>query len=103
MASVISNVAEIDMIKAIIKEERFTDKDREMVKQFIEGRSFKNIDEAMLRLAEINEVIARERAVIDNQIKGNYRPIDYSSDAPGIGVENKERIQRLLELSQTGT
>jgi hypothetical protein len=103
MASVILNVAEIDMIEAIIKEERFTDKDREMVREFIGGRSFKNIDEAMLRLAEINEVIARERAVIDNQIKGNYRPIEYSSDAPGIGVENKERIQKLLELSQKGT
>ena len=101
MASVISNVAEIDMIKAIIKEERFTDKDREMVKQFIEGRSFKNIDEAMLRLAEINEVIARERAVIDNQIKGNYRPIEYPSDAPGIGIDNKEEIQRLLDLSES--
>jgi len=103
MASIITNVAELDMIKAIIKEERFTDKDRQMVREFIEGRSFKNIDEARLRLAEINEVIARERAVIDNQIKGNYRPIEYTSDAPGIGVQNKQRVQELLELSQKGT
>ena len=101
MASVISNVAEIDMIKAIIKEERFTDKDRQMVREFINGRSFKNIDEAMLRLAEINEVIERERTVIDNQIKGNYRPIEYTSDAPGIGIENKEEIKRLLDLSES--
>ena len=100
MASIITNVAELDMIKAIIKEERFTDKDRQMVREFIEGRSFKNIDEARLRLAEINEVIARERAVIDNQIKGNYRPIEYTSDAPGIGVQNKQRVQELLELSK---
>ena len=103
MASVILNVAEIDMIEAIIKEERFTDQDRKLVREFIQGRNFRNIEEARLRLAEINEVIARERTVIDNQIKGNYRPIEYPSDAPGIGIENKERIQKLLELSQTGT
>jgi hypothetical protein len=101
MASIITNVAELDMIKAIIKEERFTDKDRQMVREFIEGRSFKNIDEARLRLAEINEVIARERAVIDNQIKGNYRPIEYTSDAPGIGVADKEEVKRLLDLSES--
>jgi hypothetical protein len=72
-----------------------------MVREFIEGRSFKNIDEARLRLAEINEVIARERAVIDNQIKGNYRPIEYTSDAPGIGVADKEEVKRLLDLSES--
>lgn len=103
MASVITNVAEIDMIEAIIKEERFTDKDRQMVREFISGRSFKNIDEARLRLAEIKEVVAREKTVIDNQIKGNYRPIEYKSDTPGIGLEDKERMQKLLELSQKKT
>ena len=51
-------------------------------------------------MSEINEVIARERAVIDNQIKGNYRPIEYPSDAPGIGIDNKEEIQRLFELTE---
>jgi len=101
LANVILSVAEIDLIEAIIKEDRFTEQDRTMVRQFIRGDNYKDQEEALLRYNEVMEIITREEAVINNQLEGNYQPVK----RPGIEertLSNKKRIDELLKLS-TGT
>ena len=101
LANVILSVAEIDLIEAIIKEDRFTEQDRTMVREFIRGDNYKDQEEALLRYNEVMEIITREEAVINNQLEGNYKPIQ----VPGLeekSLSNKKRIDELLKLS-TGT
>ena len=101
LANVILSVAEIDLIEAIIKEDRFTEQDRTMVREFIRGNNYKDQEEALLRYNEVMEIITREEAVINNQLEGNYQPVK----RPGIEertLSNKKRIDELLKLS-TGT
>ena len=96
---ILQNVAEIDLIEGIIKEDRFTEQDRKMVREFIKGDNYKTQDEALLRLAEVMEIIDRTDLVLMNQLEGNYRPIETMS-REDRALANKTRVAKLLELSK---
>ena len=99
LTKVLLNVAEIDLIEGIIKEDRFTEADRKMVREFIKGDSYKTQAEALIRYKEVMEVIDRTETVIMNQLEGNYKPITTMS-SEDQSLQNKERIARLMELSK---
>ena len=96
---ILLNVAEIDLIEGIIKEDRFTEQDRKMVREFIKGDNYKTQEEALLRLEEVMEIIDRTDLVLMNQLEGNYRPIEIVS-AEDRALANKTRVAKLLELSK---
>jgi hypothetical protein len=96
---ILQNVAEIDLIEGIIKEDRFTEQDRKMVREFIKGDNYKTQEEALLRLAEVMEIIDRTDLVLMNQLEGNYRPIETMS-REDRALANKTRVAKLLELSK---
>ena len=96
---ILLNVAEIDLIEGIIKEDRFTEQDRKMVREFIKGDNYKTQEEALLRLEEVMEIIDRTDLVLMNQLEGNYRPIETMS-REDRSLANKTRVAKLLELSK---
>ena len=99
LSKILLNVAEIDLIEGIIKEDRFTEQDRKMVREFIKGDNYKTQAEALLRLEEVMEIIDRTDTVLMNQLEGNYRPIETMS-IEERSLDNKSRVEELLKLSK---
>jgi hypothetical protein len=99
LSKILLNVAEIDLIEGIIKEDRFTEQDRRMVREFIKGDNYKTQAEALLRLEEVMEIIDRTDTVLMNQLEGNYRPIETMS-IEERSLDNKSRVEELLKLSK---
>jgi hypothetical protein len=98
LLKVLQNVAEIDLIEAIIKEDRFTEQDRKMVREFIKGSSFTTIEEARLRHKEVIQLLNRKVGVLENTLEG-YRKFDI----PGTverQQKSKARIDELMQLLQ---
>jgi hypothetical protein len=105
MTQVFNNVAEVNLIKEILKESRFSDKDRELVRQFITGTKFKNKREMMLRWNEVKEKITDGINLGEFTIEGRRVPEDFTPDNEYQmpGERNSELIQSILELSNNQT
>ena len=105
VSQVFGSVAEVNLIKDILNEARFSDKDRELVRDFIRGRKFKTPLEAKLRHKEVMEIIDRALTGLNFQLE-NYQ-LPPGSSASDTDPENTdERLnqlrQNVLDLSNKG-
>ena len=92
MLQVFNNLAEVNLIKQILKEARFSDKDRELVREVIEGRPFKNKREVMLRWNIIEKKIQDGIGAIDFKLEGRRVPEGFIK---GTGVASEDRLSEL--------
>ena len=100
ISQVFGSVAEVNLIKDILNESRFSDKDREMVQQFINGRNFKTREEAMLRHAQVMEIVSRgiqgmEFTLENYQLPPGMSPSD--NDPAAVDARLLDRKTKLLE------
>ena len=100
ISQVFGSVAEVNLIKDILNESRFSDKDREMVKQFINGRNFKTREEAIMRHAEVMEIVNRgiqgmEFTLENYQLPPGMSPSD--NDPEKVDARLRDRKTKLLE------
>jgi len=101
VSQVFGSVAEVNLIKDILNEARFSDKDRELVRDFIRGRKFKTQLEAKLRHKEVMEIIDRGITGLNFQLE-NYQlpPGASASDTdPGNTDDRLNQLrQRVFDL-----
>jgi hypothetical protein len=105
VSQVFASVAEVNLIKDILNEARFSDKDRELVRDFIRGRKFKTPLEAKLRHKEVMEIIDRALTGLNFQLE-NYQlpPGSSASDTDPENTDNRlnQLRQNILDLSNKG-
>ena len=87
-----------NLIKEILNESRFSDKDRVLVREFISGRNFANVEEARARHKEVTEIINRNISALDFKLQSYKMP-----PRPKSEVQHEERINTLLETLQNQT
>jgi len=100
ISQVFGSVAEVNLIKDILNESRFSDKDREMVQQFINGRNFKTREEAMLRHAQVMEIVSRGIQGIEFKLENYQLPPGMSpsdNDPAAVDARLLDRKTKLLE------
>ena len=100
ISQVFGSVAEVNLIKDILNESRFSDKDREMVQQFINGRNFKTLEEAKLRHTEVMKIVSRgiegmEFTLENYQLPPGMSPSD--NDPEAVDARLRDRKTKLLE------
>ena len=102
VSQVFGSVAEVNLIKDILNEARFSDKDRELVRDFIRGRKFKTPLEAKLRHKEVMEIIDRALTGLNFQLE-NYQlpPGSSASDTDPENTDDRLNLlrQKVLDLS----
>ena len=96
VSQVFGSVAEVNLIKDILNEARFSDRDRELVRDFIRGRKFKTQLEAKLRHKEVMEIIDRGITGLNFQLE-NYQ-LPPGASASDTDPENTD--DRLNQLRQ---
>ena len=97
VSQVFGSVAEVNLIKDILNESRFSDRDRIMVRDFIRGRIFKTPLEAKLRHKEVMEIIDRAITGLNFQLE-NYQ-LPPGASASDTDPENTDdRLNRLREV-----
>ena len=107
LKAVWDNVAEVNLIKTILNEARFSDEDRKLVMRFIQGRNFKTTLEARLRHQEVMEVINRGLNSLNFKLESyktppRFTPETYtmSPDGASAPVDRTEQLKtNILELS----
>jgi|5_EtaG_2_1085323.scaffolds.fasta_scaffold00164_37 hypothetical protein len=97
VTQVFSSVAEVDLIEEILKEARFSDQDRKLVRDFIKGRDFANLTEKKLRHKEIMSIIDRNLDGINFKLE-NYQLPPGMTEEDTRGQDNSE--ERLNQLRQ---
>ena len=97
LSQVYTSVAEVDLIEQILKEARFSDRDRIMVRDFIKGRDFANLTEKKARHIEVMNIIDRNLAAIDFKLE-NYQLPPGMTEEDTRGQDNSE--ERLNKLRQ---
>ena len=80
VTSVFSNVAEVNLIEEILKEARFSDQDRKLVREFINGKSFKTLEEAKLRHTEVMTLLTRGLEAQEYYLENYQLPSGMQSD-----------------------
>jgi hypothetical protein len=104
MAQVFNNVAEVNLIKQILNEARFSDEDRKLVERYITGTKFKNKRELMMRWNEVQAIIEDGIALGEYDLEGRRKPEGFIR---GKGVASEDRLSELrtniLELSNQPT
>jgi len=111
LKAVWDNVAEVNLIKTILNEARFSDEDRKLVMRFIQGRNFKTTLEARLRHQEVMEVINRGLNSLNFKLESyktppRFTPETYtmSPDGASVPVDRTEQLRtNILELSNQPT
>ena len=103
IAQVFGSVAEVNLIKDILNESRFSDKDRELVQQFINGRNFKTVAEAKLKHAQVMEIVSRgiqgmEFKLENYQLPPGMSPSD--NDPAAVDARLRDRKANLLKIVQ---
>ena len=97
LSQVYTSVAEVDLIEQILKEARFSDRDRLMVRDFIKGRDFANLTEKKARHIEVMNIIDRNLGAIDFKLE-NYQLPPGMTEEDTRGQDNSE--ERLNKLRQ---
>ena len=80
VTSVFSNVAEVNLIEEILKEARFSNEDRILVREFISGKSFKTLEEAKLRHTEVMTLLTRGLEAQEFYLENYQLPSGMQSD-----------------------
>ena len=97
VTQVFNSVAEVDLIEEILKEARFSDQDRKLVRDFIKGRDFANLTEKKLRQAEVMKIIDRNLDALDFRLE-NYQLPPGMTEEDTRGQDNtEERLNQLRE------
>ena len=97
VSQVFSSVAEVDLIEEILKEARFSDQDRKLVRDFIKGRDFANLTEKKLRHKEIMNIIDRNLDGLNFRLE-NYQLPPGMTEEDTRGQDNsEERLNQLRE------
>ena len=86
VTSVFSNVAEVNLIEEILKEARFSNEDRVLVREFINGKSFKTLEEAKLRHTEVMTLLTRGLEAQEYYLENYQLPSGMQSDDTRINA-----------------
>jgi len=97
LSQVYTSVAEIDLIEEILKEARFSDQDRKLVRDYIKGRDFANLTEKKARHIEVMNIIDRNLDALDFRLE-NYQLPPGMTEEDTRGQDNSE--ERLNQLRQ---
>jgi hypothetical protein len=89
VVDVFNSVAELQLITDLLNEKRFTDADRQLVREFIGGKPFKDKTELLLRYNEISNVINRAIGLDEFGLLGFELPegMDLQKDPKLEGTE----------------
>ena len=98
LSQVFSSVAEVDLIEEILKESRFSNEDRKLVRDFIKGRDFANLTEKKARHIEVMNIIDRNLDGINFKLE-NYQLPPGMTEEDTRGQDNtEERLNKLREM-----
>lgn len=101
ITQVFGSVAEVNLIKDILNESRFSDNDRKLVREFINGKNFKTLEEAKLRHAEVMAIVERgiqgmEFRLENYQLPPGMSPSD--NDPAAVDARLRSRKEELFKI-----
>lgn len=103
ITQVFGSVAEVNLIKDILNESRFSDNDRKLVREFINGKNFKTLAEAKLRHAEVMAIVERGIQGMEFRLENYQMPPGMSAsdnDPAAVDARLRDRKANLLKIVQ---
>ena len=103
ITQVFGSVAEVNLIKDILNESRFSDNDRKLVREFINGKNFKTLEEAKLRHAEVMAIVERGIQGMEFRLENYQLPPGMSAsdnDPAAVDARLRDRKTNLLKIVQ---
>ena len=100
MAAFYTNLAEVDLIEEILKESRFSDEDRKLVREVISGKPFKNKEDFLLRWDNINKKIQDGIQGIEFVLEGRRVPENLRTTSSMSTDDLAGRRANLLKIVQ---
>ena len=100
MANFYTNLAEVDLIEEILKESRFSDEDRKLVREVISGKPFKNKEDFLLRWDNINKKIQDGIQGIEFVLEGRRVPDNLRTNSSMSTDDLAGRRANLLKIVQ---
>ena len=100
MANFYTNLAEVDLIEEILKESRFSDEDRKLVREVISGKPFKNKQDFLLRWDNINKKIQDGIQGIEFVLEGRRVPDNLRTNSSMSTDDLAGRRANLLKIVQ---
>jgi hypothetical protein len=103
LTQVFGSVAEVNLIKDILNESRFSDNDRKLVREFINGKNFKTLEEAKLRHAEVMAIVERGIQGMEFRLENYQLPPGMSAsdnDPAAVDARLRDRKANLLKIVQ---
>ena len=100
MAAFYTNLAEVDLIEEILKESRFSNEDRELVREVISGKPFKNKQDFLLRWENIQKKIQDGIQGIEFVLEGRRVPDNLRTRSSMSTDDLTTRRANLLKIVQ---
>ncbi len=100
MANFYTNLAEVDLIEEILKESRFSDEDRELVREVISGKPFKNKQDFLLRWENVQKKIQDGIQGIEFKLEGRRVPENFRTNSSMSTDDLAGRRANLLKIVQ---
>ena len=100
MAAFYTNLAEVDLIEEILKESRFSNEDRVLVREVISGKPFKNKEDFLLRWDNINKKIQDGIQGIEFVLEGRRVPENLRTTSSMSTDDLAGRRANLLKIVQ---
>ena len=100
MAAFYTNLAEVDLIEEILKESRFSNEDRELVREVISGKPFKNKEDFLLRWENIQKKIQDGIQGIEFKLEGRRVPENLRTTSSMSTDDLAGRRANLLKIVQ---
>jgi len=101
ITEVFGSVAEVNLIKDILNESRFSDNDRKLVREFINGKNFKTLAEAKLRHAEVMAIVERGIQGMEFRLENYQLPPGMSAsdnDPAAVDARLRDRKEELFKI-----
>ena len=101
LTQVFGSVAEVNLIKDILNESRFSDNDRKLVREFINGKNFKTLAEAKLRHAEVMAIVERGIQGMEFRLENYQLPPGMSAsdnDPAAVDARLRDRKEELFKI-----
>jgi len=100
MAAFYTNLAEVDLIEEILKESRFSNEDRELVREVISGKPFKNKQDFLLRWENVQKKIQDGIQGIEFKLEGRRVPENLRTNSSMSTDDLAGRRANLLKIVQ---
>ena len=100
MANFYTNLAEVDLIEEILKESRFSDEDRKLVREVISGKPFKNKQDFLLRWENVQKKIQDGIQGIEFKLEGRRVPENFRTNSSMSTDDLAGRRANLLKIVQ---